>query len=345
MAFLPLEKVSVKVYVPFFALAASFTLTVNLEAVAAVTVAVVPAWPEILGFPVKLLPVMTTIVVLPGMMEPVVFDALGIKTTATAKAIGVVPASVPVAVATLITQSFALAAVVPHDPVPMVPVATLNVVEGNVPSVPTTIGAAVAVSQPAADVALARHSIAYTESPAVKLLPVMTTTPPAFSPVAGVAVTVGTSANEMSEYVIRAPVREPMTTAQLRSVADVPHVPLPMVPVLTAKFVEGSVPSAFTVAVTGAAGMSQPAAVVAPATHSTTATIDPAEKPEPVTTTVWPLTNAVLGVTVIAAPAAPAVTTPNVAILASASVATAILLAKCFMLNDLPYSSCTDFCP
>ena len=43
VAFTPVEKVRVNVYVPFFAWAASFTLTVNLEAVAAVTVAVVPA--------------------------------------------------------------------------------------------------------------------------------------------------------------------------------------------------------------------------------------------------------------------------------------------------------------
>lgn len=178
---------------------------------------------------------------------------------ATAKAIGVAPASVPVAVATVMMQSFAFAVVVPHDPVPTVPVTTLNVVDGNVPSAPTVIGVAVATSQPACVVAVARHSMAYTERPAVKLLPVMATDPPVFNPVEGVAVTVGTSANLTGVYERVVPVREPMTIKQLRSVADVPHVPLPMVPVLISKFVEGNVPSTFTTTTGGAAGMLQPA--------------------------------------------------------------------------------------
>jgi hypothetical protein len=77
---------------------------------------------------------------------------------ATAKVIGAVPASPLVAFATVIWH-FASAVEVPHVPVPTVPVATLNGVEGKVPVALTVTGVAPARAQPAELVAVVRHSM------------------------------------------------------------------------------------------------------------------------------------------------------------------------------------------
>jgi hypothetical protein len=143
---------------------------------------------------------------------------------------------------------------VPHVPVPTVPVTTLNVVVGKVPLAPTVIGVAVAVSQPAWEVAVARHSTAKTVSPALKPAPVMVTDCPLLRPVDGETWTVGDDADVVVVVgvvvvVVEPPVAKviapvvkatPVATApteilHVASVAEVPHVPLPMVPVLTVK--------------------------------------------------------------------------------------------------------------
>jgi hypothetical protein len=73
---------------------------------------------------------------------------------------GAAPASAPDGFATSITQLLRFEEEVPHVPVPTVPATSLNVVAGSVPSAFTVIAVAVAVSQPAAPVAVARHSTA-----------------------------------------------------------------------------------------------------------------------------------------------------------------------------------------
>lgn len=82
------------------------------------------------------------------------------RALAIANWIGAAPASVPVIVATVITQARALVVVVPQAPEPMVPAVTLNVVDGRVPSLLAVIGVASAVLQPVAEVAVARHCTA-----------------------------------------------------------------------------------------------------------------------------------------------------------------------------------------
>jgi hypothetical protein len=213
---------------------------------------------------------------------------------------------------------------VPQVPVPIVPVATVNDVDGMVPDALTVIGVAVAVSQPACDVAVRRHSIAYTVSFAVKPLPVRATLCPLVRPVDGVAKTPGPVLKLIVAAAYNTPAVEPMAIAQVASVADVPHVPDPMVPVVTVK---GSdmVPVALAVRSSGVV-VSQPAALVAERRHSTTASDDwLGANPEPVIVTDSPLVSPMLGDTVIegvTAAAAPGVPTKTMPPSANAAVAT-----------------------
>ena len=73
--------------------------------------------------------------------------------------IGAAPASPPVAFATVIAQLLKLEVEVPHVPVPTAPVATVNDVDGKVPSAFTLAGVAPATLQPAELVAVVRHSM------------------------------------------------------------------------------------------------------------------------------------------------------------------------------------------
>ena len=93
------------------------------------------------------------------------------------------------------------------------------------------------------------------------------------------------------------PLALPALTSQVfGSDDDVPHVPLPTVPVTTLKLVDGSDPVA--VIVTGVAvAMSQLLSPLALVRHSTTYTWSLALNPEPDTVTDSPLVRLVLGLT------------------------------------------------
>jgi hypothetical protein len=209
---------------------------------------------------------------LPGTADPVVFVALGAgaATTRCINVMGVAPESPAAAFATSIMQLLRSDEVVPHVPVPTVPVTTLNVVAGSVPSALTVIGVAVARSQPAEEVAVARHSRAKTESAGVKSAPVTLTDAPLVRPVEGETWMFGGVAPAMVVVVVggtvvvvvvvvpamvvvvvvvpppeakvigaEAKTVEVATVAteiwHVASVAEVPHVPLPTVPAATSK--------------------------------------------------------------------------------------------------------------
>ncbi len=150
--------------------------------------------------------------------------------------IGAAAASPPAAFATVMAQPLKLEAVVPHDPVPMVPVTTLKEVDGSVPSALTVTGVAPATLQPAEPVAVVRHSMMYTESLGVKPVPVTVAVWPLFNPLAGVTVNYGpvvVEAKVIVASVTSVPVVVPIAMAQVASAAEVPQVPFPMVPVWT----------------------------------------------------------------------------------------------------------------
>jgi hypothetical protein len=215
--------------------------------------------------------------------------------------IGAAPASPPDALATVIWQLARFVAEVPHIPVPTVPVTTLNGVDGKVPAALTVTGVAPVTAQPAELVAVVRHSTMKTESLGVNPVPVTVTACPFFSPVLGVTVSDGgvvdATVKVMGPLATGVPVSVPTTIAHFASADEVPHVPLPTVPVTTVKDVDGKVPSAFTVIRTGEL-VEQPVVVVAVAMHSTAANDAPAVNPDPVRMTFWPFVSPVLGVTV-----------------------------------------------
>ncbi len=173
--------------------------------------------------------------------KPVEGEMLIVGLARAAKVIAAWAASPAVALDTEITHAVRSLADVPQVLEPIVPVFTVNVVDGKVPSLLAVIGVAPAVLQPAAEVAEARHSTANSESPGVKPEPVIVTVWPFVNPVDGVTVIDGPEGAAVDDAVAkvigadatRVPARVPIAIRQFASEAEVPQVPLPIEPVWT----------------------------------------------------------------------------------------------------------------
>jgi hypothetical protein len=74
------------------------------------------------------------------------------------KVMGALVESPPLALPALTSQALRFDGEVPHDPVPTVPVTTLNVVVGSAPLELMVTGVAVAMSHPPGPVEVVRHS-------------------------------------------------------------------------------------------------------------------------------------------------------------------------------------------
>ena len=101
------------------------------------------------------------------------------------KAIDADAVSPPLALPALRAQPFKFEALVPQDPLPIVPVTTLNDVPARTPVPLTVTGVAVAVSQPPCPLAVARHSTRNRWSLGVKFVPDTVTVAPLVSWVEG----------------------------------------------------------------------------------------------------------------------------------------------------------------
>ena len=175
--------------------------------------------------------------------KPVDGETLIVGLARAAKVIAAWAASPAVALDTEITHAVRSLADVPQVPVPVptVPVFTVNEVDGRVPSLLAVMGVGAEVLQPAAEVAVARHSTANNESPGVKPEPVMVTVWPFVNPVDGVTVIDGPEGAVVDDAVAkvigadatRVPARVPIAIRQFASEAEVPQVPLPIGPVWT----------------------------------------------------------------------------------------------------------------
>jgi hypothetical protein len=125
------------------------------------------------------------------------FDALN--------AIGAVAVSPPLALPALITHFFRVDAFVPQVPLPILPVRTLNFVDGSTPLAVMVTGVAVSMSHWLWPAATARHSTKNTWSCALKPEPVTLTTLPFVSPTAGLTTSLGV-VTEAAGMVPKAPV-------------------------------------------------------------------------------------------------------------------------------------------
>jgi hypothetical protein len=130
--------------------------------------------------------------------------------------------SPPAALPALTAHFLRFAAVVPHLPLPIVPVATLNFVFGKTPAAVIFTGVARKMSQPASPLAFAWHSVMYTSSFGLNPVPDTVTTLWFVSPVDGVTTNFGFAAAfalvTLTRPLVNTPVLNNAATATTRIV-------------------------------------------------------------------------------------------------------------------------------